>query len=50
MFGERYFATRKKLARVVGEVRGLADSTGLELNGFSSDSELLQGLREAVAR
>jgi small GTP-binding protein len=45
MFGERYFATRKKLARVVGEVRGLADSTGLELNGFSPDSELLQGLK-----
>ena len=45
MFGERYFATRKKLARVVADVRGLAESTGLELNGFGADSELLQGLK-----
>ena len=45
MFGERYFATRKKLARVVGEVRELAESTGLELNGYSADDELLQGLK-----
>ena len=45
MFGERYFATRKKLARVVGDVRGLAQSTGTELNGFADDSELLQGLK-----
>lgn len=45
MFGERYFATRKKLARVVGDVRGLAGATGLELDGFADDSELLQGLK-----
>ena len=45
MFGERYFATRKKLSRVVGDVRGLARSTGTELNGFADDSELLQGLK-----
>ena len=45
MFGERYFATRKKLARVVDDVRGLARSTELELCAFSEDSELLQGLK-----
>ena len=44
MFGERYFATRQKLAGVVNDVRRLAQSTGVELNGFAEDSELLEGL------
>lgn len=45
MFGERYFATRKRLARVTAEIRHLAEAIGLELEGFADDSELLQGLR-----
>ncbi|NNC87793.1 MAG: hypothetical protein HKN82_04945 [Akkermansiaceae bacterium] len=44
-FGERYFATRKKLSGVVNGVRELARTTDCALNGFSDDSELLQGLK-----
>lgn len=45
MFGERYFATRQKLGAVVHDARQLAQTVGVELNGFSEESELLQGLR-----
>lgn len=44
-FGERYFATRKRLSEVVVGVRELAGEVGCELNGFGDDSELLRGLR-----
>ncbi|MFP6866425.1 MAG: dynamin family protein [Roseibacillus sp.] len=44
MFGERYFATRQKLGAVVHDARELARNLGVELNGFSEESELLQGL------
>lgn len=44
MFGERYFATRQKLSAVVHDARQLAQASGVELNGFSEGSELLQGL------
>jgi len=45
MFGESYFATRKKLAGVVDDVRNLAGRSGVELNGFADDSKLLRGLK-----
>ena len=45
MFGERYFATRQKLSAVVHDARQLARTTGVELNGYSEESELLQGLK-----
>ncbi|MDA1006841.1 MAG: dynamin family protein, partial [Verrucomicrobia bacterium] len=45
MFGERYFATRKRLVRVAESIRRLAGETGYALNGFASDGELLQGLK-----
>jgi small GTP-binding protein len=45
MFGERYFATRKRLVRVAEDVRNLADEAGHELKGFGSDGELVQGLK-----
>jgi predicted GTPase len=43
MFGERYFATRQKLAAVVNDTRDLARTSGVELNGFAADSELFEG-------
>ncbi|NIP97930.1 MAG: hypothetical protein GWO24_32675 [Akkermansiaceae bacterium] len=45
MFGERYFATRQKLAAVVNDARQLARATGVELNELSEESELLEGLK-----
>ena len=45
MFGERYFATRKRLVRVTDDVRRLAGETGYVLDGFSPDGELVQGLK-----
>jgi len=45
MFGERYFATRKRLVRVAESIRRLAGETGYALNDFASDGELLQGLK-----
>ena len=44
MFGEQYFATRKKLGVVVHNTRELARNLGLEIAGFSEESELLEGL------
>lgn len=44
MFGERYFATRQKLAAVVHDARQLAQRLGIELDDFSEGSELIQGL------
>lgn len=45
MFGDRYFATRKRLVRVAEDVRKLADKTGYELRGFAPDEDLVQGLK-----
>lgn len=45
MFGERYFATRKRLVRVTDDIRHLAGETGYELDGFAPDGELVQGLK-----
>lgn len=44
MFGERYFATRQKLAALVHDVRELARESGVELQDFSEESEVLEGL------
>jgi len=44
MFGEPYFATRKKLGAVVHDTRELARNLGVEIAGFSEESELLEGL------
>ena len=44
MFGERYFATRQKLSALVGDTRALARASGVEVSGFSEDSELLERL------
>lgn len=44
MFGERYFATRQKLAAVVHDAHQLAQRLGIKLDDFSEGSELIQGL------
>lgn len=44
MFGERYFATRQKLAALVHDVRELAREAGVVLEELAEESEVLHGL------
>lgn len=44
LFGERYFATRERLADVMRGIAGLATATGTDLNGHLPLAEMEKGL------